>query len=108
MLLGFERQIPDKEIGKGPDNLWCDVNNHCGWFEKEYGKKYRYVIISTKTLEYAANFKYEVRIIRKGNLRIFKNMVNEFIKALSPYQLNSITEEKLQELVDTLDLTVIG
>lgn len=135
LLLGFESQRPDKEIGKGPDNLWCDVNNqylmfecknevdenrkyikksevgqvnnHCGWFEKEYGKNiqvYRYVIIPTKTLEYAANFTHEVRIIRKGNLRRFKNMVNEFIKALSPYQLNNITEEKLQELVDTLDL----
>lgn len=64
-LLGFISQRPDKEIRKGPDNLWCGVNNqyllfecksevlekrnsinkteagqmntHCGWFDEEYG-----------------------------------------------------------------------
>lgn len=66
-LLGFISQRPDKEIRKGPDNLWCGVNDqyfmfecksevdesrseinkheagqmnsHCGWFEAEYGKE---------------------------------------------------------------------
>lgn len=66
-LLGFISQRPDKEIRKGPDNLWCGVgnqyfmfecknevaegrteinkyeagqmNSHCGWFEDEYGKE---------------------------------------------------------------------
>lgn len=65
-LLGFISQRPDKEIRKGPDNLWVGVDNkyfliecksevndsresinkneaaqmnsHCGWFESEYGK----------------------------------------------------------------------
>lgn len=65
-LLGFISQRPDKEYRKGPDNLWCGVNNqyfifecknevdenrseiskyeagqmnsHCAWFEEEYGK----------------------------------------------------------------------
>lgn len=64
--IGFISQRPDKEIKKGPDNLWCGVNDqyflleckneveltraeinkheagqmnsHCGWFESEYGK----------------------------------------------------------------------
>lgn len=66
-LLGFISQRPDKEIRKGPDNLWCGIDNqyflfecknkvdedrseinkheagqmnsHCGWFEEEYGKE---------------------------------------------------------------------
>ncbi|MHA3786749.1 DEAD/DEAH box helicase [Flavobacterium hauense] len=66
-LLGFISQRPDKEIKKGPDNLWCGVDNkyflieckasvleereeinkheagqmnsHCGWFEEEYGQE---------------------------------------------------------------------
>ncbi|GHT36642.1 DEAD/DEAH box helicase [Bacteroidia bacterium] len=66
LLLGFISQRPDKEIRKGPDNLWGGVENiffmiecksevsdsreninkheaaqmcsHCGWFESEYGK----------------------------------------------------------------------
>jgi hypothetical protein len=65
-LLGFISQRPDKEYRKGPDNLWCGVDNqyfvfecknevdeqrteinkheagqmnsHCAWFEEEYGK----------------------------------------------------------------------
>lgn len=66
-LLGFISQRPDKEIRKGPDNLWggvenkffllecksevnesretinkheaAQMNSHCGWFENEYGKE---------------------------------------------------------------------
>jgi hypothetical protein len=69
-LLGFISQRPDKEIRKGPDNLWCGVddqyfvfecktevnesraeiykeeagqmNTHCAWFEQEYGKDARF------------------------------------------------------------------
>ena len=65
-ILGYVSQRPDKEIRKGPDNLWCVSNkkyvffecksevgdnrnaitkkeagqfdNHCGWFKKEYGE----------------------------------------------------------------------
>lgn len=64
-LLGYISQRPDNEIRKGPDNLWCGVNNHyllfecksevsetrqaitkqeagqmnnhCAWFEDQYG-----------------------------------------------------------------------
>ena len=64
-LLGYKSQRPDKKIRKGPDNLWCGVdnkyllfeckngvgsghreiskretgqmNNHSAWFEREYG-----------------------------------------------------------------------
>ncbi len=68
-FLGFISQRPDKEIRKGPDNLWCGVddqylifecknevddnrgeinkheagqmNSHCAWFEEEYGTNAR-------------------------------------------------------------------
>jgi replicative superfamily II helicase len=68
-MLGFISQRPDNEIRKGPDNLWCGVNeqylmfecksevnedrteinkheagqmnSHCAWFEAEYGKEAR-------------------------------------------------------------------
>lgn len=32
-LLGYVSQRPDKEIRKGPDNLWCGSNNHYLLFE---------------------------------------------------------------------------
>lgn len=65
LMIGFLSERPDKEIKKGPDNLWCGVGNqyfifecktevdinrveinkheggqmntHCGWFENQYG-----------------------------------------------------------------------
>ena len=65
--IGFLSQRPDKEIKKGPDNLWCGVenqyfllecknevedtrseinkheagqmNSHAGWFEDIYGAR---------------------------------------------------------------------
>lgn len=65
-ILGYVSQRPDKEIRKGPDNLWCvsnkkyvffecknevdenrnaikkseagQFNNHSGWFKEEYGE----------------------------------------------------------------------
>ena len=76
ILLGFLSQRPDKEFKKGPDNLWCGVNNefilieckneihedrdelskrevsqmntHCAWFEENYGtdQKVLRIIIS--------------------------------------------------------------
>ena len=32
-LLGYVSQRPDKEIRKGPDNLWCGSNDHYLLFE---------------------------------------------------------------------------
>lgn len=68
-LLGYISQRPDNEIRKGPDNLWCGVNNHyllfecksevsetrqsitkseagqmnnhCAWFDDQYGTSVR-------------------------------------------------------------------
>lgn len=130
-LLGFKSQCPDTEIRKGPDNLWCgtndeygffecksevnetrdeinksesgQMNNHCAWFEKEYGcnvKVNRYLIIPTKKLSYSGNFTHDVRIIRKSKLRDFKNAIKRFIEELSPYNIKDISEEKLQKYID--------
>lgn len=125
-LLGFISQRPDKEIRKGPDNLWCGIdnqyflfecknevcegrseiskheagqmNNHCGWFEEEYGKDVvvsRFLISPTKELSYAANFTHIVRIIRKGKLRDLKTNIKKFINEVAPYALSDISDEKL-------------
>ncbi len=93
--LGYLSQRPDKTIRKGPDNLWgignntfimfeCksevsqgrkeihksevgQMNNHCGWFEKEYldAKVCRVMIIPTSYLAYDADFTHDVKIMRK-------------------------------------------
>lgn len=134
-LFGFISQRPDKEIKKGPDNLWCctnneymifecknevldtreaikksevgQMNNHCGWFESEYGtevKVSRFMIIPIKKIEYSTNFTHEVKIIRKSGLRKLKNVVKDFVHELNPYDLGNITDEKLQEIIDRNEL----
>jgi len=134
-LLGYISQRPDKEIRKGPDNLWCGINNqfiffeckseveetrgeinkqeagqmnnHCAWFEEQYGKEIkvnRFLIIPTKRLSYYANFTHEVRIIRRGKLKLLKKNIKGFIKELKPYVLSEITDETLQALIDMYKL----
>lgn len=137
-LLGFKSQRPDKEIRKGPDNLWCgsnneymffecksevdskrisiskteagQMNNHCAWFEEEYGsqiKPHRFMIIPTKTLSYEGNFTHEIRIIRKNGLKKLKDNIKNFITELKPYEISEISDETLQKLLDIHHLNVL-
>jgi len=92
--IGFLSQRPDKEIKKGPDNLWCGVenqyfliecknevdetrseiskheagqmNSHSAWFESIYGdaKCKRILIFPTIKLSYHADFTHLVEIMR--------------------------------------------
>lgn len=79
------------------------MNSHSAWFEKEYGNDVlvnRYLIISTKELSYYGDFTHEVRIIRRGKLKSLKEAIKRFIKELKPYDLNEISDKKLQILID--------
>lgn len=136
-LLGFISERPDLEIKKGPDNLWCGVdnkflifecknnvnesrdkihkeeagqmNNHCGWFENEYGKDKEvsiFMVIPTINLSYHANFTHDVRIIRKNKLRLLKSNIRSFINALHSYQLESLSNETLNECLEANKLLV--
>lgn len=129
-LLGFNSQRPDKIIRKGPDNLWCvrtneyimlecksevkadrkeitkdeagQMNNHCGWFEEEYGdaEVRRILVIPTKNLSYYADFTHDVYIMRKNKLKSLKDNIKGFVKELKKYVIKEISDEKIQELID--------
>lgn len=89
-----------KEISKHEAG---QMNNHSAWFETEYGDNIlvnRYLLIPTKELSYYGDFTHEVRIIRKGKLRTFKENVKRFIKELKQYNLNDISDERLQKFID--------
>lgn len=137
-LLGFGSQRPDKMLRKGPDNLWCvqsndyimfecksevkderkeiikseagQMNSHCGWFEEEYkdASVTRFLIISTKDLSYNANFTHDVKIIRKSKLKNLKDNIKKFIKELKNYSLNDLSDEKLQEIINSNKLDIIS
>lgn len=127
--IGFACQRPDKEIKKGPDNLWCDVdgqyflfecknevneeraeinkteagqmNNHCGWFAEEYGnaKCKKIMIINTKIISYQSNFNEEIYVMRKSKLNLLKGNVKSFFKEFKDYDLNCLDEKTVHKFI---------
>lgn len=134
--IGFLSQRPDKEYKKGPDNLWCGVddkfillecksevldtraeinkheasqmNSHCGWFEEVYGGKpvKRIIIIPTKNLTYHANFTHSVQVMRKNRLKKLRENVKGFFKEFKNYNINEISDEKIHEFITHHELNI--
>ena len=136
-ILGYVSQRPDKEIRKGPDNLWCvsqkkyvffecksevdenrnainkseagQFNNHCGWFKDEYGEfvdVLRIMIIPTKKLAYDADFNEKVFVMRKNGLKKLKDNLKKFVNEIKIYELNSLSDETIQNYFNTYKLNV--
>lgn len=134
--IGFLSQRPDKEIKKGPDNLWCGVenqyfliecknevdesrseiskheagqmNSHSAWFENIYGdaKCKRVLIFPTIKLSYHADFTHQVQIMRKNTLNKLKNNVRNFFKEFSIYVLHEVSDQKIQQFIDGHNLDI--
>ncbi|SEP93153.1 DEAD/DEAH box helicase [Nitrosomonas ureae] len=134
--LGFLSQRPDKEIKKGPDNLWCGVenqyfliecksevseerseitkyeagqmNSHSAWFESVYGQVNckRILIIPTKALSYHADFTHHVEIMRKNKLKLLRDNIKSFFKEFSRYVLHEVSEIKIQAFINTHKLDI--
>ena len=135
-MLGFLSERPDKEYKKGPDNLWCGVDNHyflleckseveekraeinkheagqmnthCGWFEEEYGKVSvnNILIIPIKNLSYYANFTHQVEIMRKKKLISLKTNIKSFYKEFKNYKIHDLSDEKIQEFINNHKLDI--
>lgn len=129
-LLGFISQRPDKTIKKGPDNLWglgrnsfvmfeCksevsqerkdihkseagQMNNHCGWFEKEYldAEVYRVMVIPTIYLAYDADFTHDVKIMRKNKLSLLRKNIVGFFKELKEYDLFNLDDNFIYQCLE--------
>lgn len=132
--LGFLSQRPDKEIKKGPDNLWCGVddfyfilecknevvddraeiskheagqmNSHSAWFEKTYNTPNckRILIIPTKKLSYHGDFSHTVEVMRKGSLKKLKDNTKKFFKEFSAYDINELGDEIIQRFINANEL----
>lgn len=130
-VIGFLSQRPDKEIKKGPDNLWCGVddfffllecknevgedraeiskheagqmNSHCAWFDSIYdNKKCKFIlIIPTKKLSYHGDFTHEVEIMRKSNLNKLKTNIKGFFKEFAKLNIHEVTDQEIQRFIDT-------
>lgn len=136
--IGFQSERPDHQLKKGPDNLWCianndyvifecksevedtrkeitktetgQMNNHSGWFEQEYKTSMvtRILIIPIKDVSNQGNFTHDVKIMRKNKLNLLKDNVKGFFKELKDYDLNEVSDSKIQELLEAHKLDIIS
>lgn len=134
--IGFLSQRPDKEIKKGPDNLWCGVenqyflmeckseveetrkeitkheagqmNSHSAWFESEYNDANckRILIIPTKDLSYHGDFTHPVEIMKKAKLKKLKENTKNFFKEFASYSWLEVSDQKIQEFIDIHELDI--
>lgn len=85
------------------------MNNHCAWFEDQYGCGIvvdRFMIIPTKVLSYEGDFTHLVKIIRRRNLKKLKEQIKDFVKELKIFALDEISDATLQELLALHHLNV--
>jgi hypothetical protein len=134
--LGFSSERPDKQWKEGPDNLWAvqddhyliieckndvdldrkeivkdetgQMNNACAWFSKYYkgAASTRIEIIPTNKIGRAAGFNEEVGIMRKKELTKLTRNVKAFFSEFKTIDFKSISEAKIQELVNAHGLSV--
>lgn len=134
--IGFITQRPDKEIKKGPDNLWCGVDNqyflieckneveedraeinkgeagqmntHCAWFKAEYGDVpcKRIMIIPTKKLSYYGDFYHDVEIMKKHNLKKLTGKFKSFYMEFSRFSMSDLDESIVQGLIKIHQLDI--
>jgi len=134
--LGFSTERPDKQWKARPDNLWAlehghyllvecksqvdteraeiakdetgQMNNACAWFQKNYPgcQAAKMLIIPTNHLGKAAGFLEEVQIMRDKELKSLLKQTKDFFNEFGNLDWNSLTEAKVQELVNLHRLTV--
>jgi replicative superfamily II helicase len=134
--LGFSSDRPDKTWKEGPDNLWCvrdgeyllveckngvavdrhditktetgQMNNACAWFTQKYpgAKVTRLMIIPGKKVARGAGFNEEVSIVRERSLKRLCANVRAFFQEFRTLDFKSLSETKVQQLVDTHKLSV--
>ncbi len=125
-FLGFISQRPDKEIRKGPDNLWCcsnnqylffecksevkdtrdeiskceagQMNNHCAWFDEHYGEE---VKVSRFLIIPTKNLSYYADFTHDVRI-IRRGKLNQLKKNIKSF----IQELKPYELFEISDETV--
>ena len=136
LAMGFACERPDKELKKGPDNLWnihenkyilfeCknevslerteivkgetgQMNNSCAWFKTNYHMHAaKYIlIIPPKVIESSTGFNFPVEILNKKGLKKLKESFKNFFMEFSTYDLSMITEIQIEKYLMTHKLTI--
>jgi hypothetical protein len=126
-FFGFAAQMPEKEIGNGPDVLWCltgghylileaksnaihneisrdNINQLLGsetWFKKQYpGSEYTPVTLQKPNKKgNAVNISDNMKVLDQENLENLHNNLKQFVNALQGIPTNSYSTGKIEELL---------
>ena len=93
-VLSGRTSINKSEVGQ--------MNNHIGWFEKNYktDTNVSYIHIhATNVISGQANYNQEVRIMTPAKLNELRSSVNDMVKELAKYKLNSLNEHVITEVL---------
>ncbi|MDD4343162.1 MAG: hypothetical protein PHH19_02195 [Eubacteriales bacterium] len=98
-----EVHIDRREINKFETG---QMNNACAWFERELGNVpvKNIIVISTKYISSAAGFNKRVEVMRPAKLSLLVRNVRRFYLEFKNFDLNDLSEKKIQELLDTYSL----
>lgn len=64
------------------------------------------MIIPTKQLAHDANFNEKVFVMRKNGLRKLRDNLKKFVKEIRKYELDSLSDEKIQDYLNMYKLNV--
>lgn len=133
-LLGFGSERPEKEYGRGPDNLWqvstnryfvfeCksgvnkerqaiykkeaeQMDHSCEWFKTEYSSDIAeyYLIHPTKILDEHAVLNKDVMIICPKGLSSLRTNVKNFVNELCTYNPHNLTTNTIHKMLEAHDL----
>jgi replicative superfamily II helicase len=134
--LGFECQRPDKEWGRGPDNLWAlrdgqylliecknqvhadrkevykdeagQMNTSCAWFAQTYaGATAKKILITPASkLGPGAALADDVELMRKSDLAKLLRNVRAFFAEFKSLDFKDLSAKAVQQLIDTHALSV--
>ena len=127
-LIGFRAQQPEKEIGNGPDVLWCQTDSHylileaksrtkhpeisrddigqllqsTEWFKKVYGDDIEYTPVTLQPPNVkgdSVNPSDKMMVMDQGCLDLLIDNLRQFGNALSAKATNAHTEDEISKLL---------
>ncbi|WP_289143084.1 DEAD/DEAH box helicase [uncultured Brevibacillus sp.] len=127
-FLGFNVQLPEKELGNGPDVLWCMTDNHYllleaksrsthqkitranieqlyhseVWFNNQYGQSAEYSLITLQPpnkKENDVSINSKTYVIDQTSLDDLRQNLRHFVRSLQTKQTSSHTETEIASLL---------
>jgi len=127
-FLGFNAQEPEKELGAGPDVLWCMTDSHYlifeaksrtqgrriskgdmeqlyhseRWFKRTYGEAQSYSLVTLqKSHEKERDAETDVRtfVIDQEKIEALRNNLRQFVSTIMTKQTDAHTEREIADLL---------